>query len=295
MRVRRLAVPALAGALTMSGATAVPSALAATSAHAHGCSSSGQSTFESGPLTIGGVAAGPGCTVWAVGTDASGAALYSWTGHSWRRTHVSGLAEVSLAAVTASSGSTWAVGSSFNAALVEPVVLQLGKKGWHRITAPAPGVGAYGNALSAVAASGSEALAVGASYTTSSFTSQALVLRWNGKKWYAVPTPAIADSVLTDLDGVALSSANYGWAVGQSDTGTNPQPLIEHWNGKRWSVQASPVEFGTLKGVTALSAKDAWAVGYQETASGNAALIEHWNGKRWSLVPNPSLAVYKGR
>ena len=293
MRVRRFAVPALVGALTVSGAGVQASALASAGGHARRCSASSMSTVETRAASISGIAIGRGCTVWAAGDDAGGGVLFSWSGHSWRRTHLRGLAEAELTAITVGSAATWVVGDLIDGAKYEPLVLRLTSRGWRRIAAPAPAVGAYGNSLTAVTTSGSEAFAVGASATTSPYTSQALVLRWNGTKWYPVPTPAIPHSVLTGLAGVALSSKSYGWAVGQSDTGTTPQALIEHWNGRRWSVAASPAVPGMLSGVSALSKKDAWAVGYQQTASGNAALIEHWNGKRWSVVPDPSIAVYK--
>jgi hypothetical protein len=82
--------------------------------------------------------------------------------------------------------------------------------------------------------------------------------------------------------GVAAVASNNVWAVGE--TGNNGiNPLIEHWDGTKWSVVASPPlpNGGMLNGVTAISANDVWAVG-----SGN--LIEHFNGTSWSVVPPPN-------
>jgi photosystem II stability/assembly factor-like uncharacterized protein len=69
--------------------------------------------------------------------------------------------------------------------------------------------------------------------------------------------------------------------------------LIEHWNGARWSIIASPNpdnRLNELNGVVAISPSNAWAVG--STSSGNAldqtTLILHWDGARWQIVPSPS-------
>jgi hypothetical protein len=86
------------------------------------------------------------------------------------------------------------------------------------------------------------------------------------------------------------------WAVGSSFRG-NPNPtqtLIEHWNGKRWSIVPSPVLGGTarLNGVDAFSSRDVWAVGiFSPTSTTTGVLIEHWDGKQWNVVPSPAEAV----
>jgi len=61
----------------------------------------------------------------------------------------------------------------------------------------------------------------------------------------------------------------------------NNAPLIEHGDGRRWVVVASPRIANAANGLTAVaavSAHDAWAVG---------DVIEHWDGKYWQLVPAP--------
>lgn len=95
------------------------------------------------------------------------------------------------------------------------------------------------------------------------------------------------------LDGVAVTSACNAWAVGYYGVSRGaPRPLIEHWNGGAWKVQASPIPragFSELLGVAASSAKNAWAVGYYGGGSKfQRTLIEHWNGKSWKVQPSPS-------
>jgi hypothetical protein len=89
---------------------------------------------------------------------------------------------------------------------------------------------------------------------------------------------------------VASSSVSNAWAVGTR--GIKPigaDALIEHWNGRRWSVQPCPSPKPgpvSLDGVAALSSKNAWAVG--SSALGGQTLIEHWNGKAWRIQRSPS-------
>ena len=301
MRLQRLALSALTGAVVVSGTVlAVPhSALAVSAApQANRCHGANLSSFGAGASTIGGVAVGPHCTVWAVGGGGHSpfrVLIYRWSGHAWR--HVPGpkLKFASLAGVTArSAASTWAVGARYNGRADQTLILRLTKSGWRAVASPDPAGRNKGSALSAVTIDGRQTFAVG-SYQSGPYPdSKALIVRWNGRRWHPVPSPSITHSVLTTLSSVALASATVGWAVGESDTGTSPQALIEHWNGKRWSIAPAPVLSGLLQGITALSGKNAWAVGYTESTSGNAALIEHWNGKKWTAVPDPNMNVYSG-
>jgi hypothetical protein len=77
------------------------------------------------------------------------------------------------------------------------------------------------------------------------------------------------------------AAGNYGYA-----------PLIEHWDGTRWSV-VSPRGFprsGSLNGVAAVSANDVWVVG----SGGHRPLAGHWDGKKWSVVSSPRPTKYAG-
>ncbi len=95
------------------------------------------------------------------------------------------------------------------------------------------------------------------------------------------------------LLGVAAVSARDAWAVGDylNDSIGNTHTLIEHWNGRNWSVVPSSnggSNGNTLYGVAAVSAGDVWAVGdYLNSTDNSQTLIEHWNGLSWSVVPRP--------
>jgi hypothetical protein len=113
---------------------------------------------------------------------------------------------------------------------------------------------------------------------------QSLADHWNGKTWTQVPTPTPGGSAW--LNAVAETWPTNAWAVGCICGGPgavgSPVPLIEHWNGKKWTVQRfqEPGDGGEFLAVSATSARNAWAVGYSGTGTVQT-LIEHWNGRRW--------------
>jgi len=90
-----------------------------------------------------------------------------------------------------------------------------------------------------------------------------------------------------DLQGVAVLSACDVWVVGWSARG----PLIEHWNGLRWKVLASPgPESGEFSSVSAVSPASIWAVGSYADGAATKVLIAHWDGKSWRRAAGPRLA-----
>lgn len=119
-----------------------------------------------------------------------------------------------------------------------------------------------------------------------------LVLHWDGTRWTRVPVPnpdvhhlELGDVGGVRLQDVAAASPSDVWAVGGGQG-----PVIEHWNGSRWSVVPSPyvnLVDQTLDAVAATGPTDAWAVGSGGTGGATAPVIEHWNGRRWSLSPTP--------
>ncbi|MGH2496591.1 MAG: hypothetical protein ACRDIV_17975, partial [Ktedonobacteraceae bacterium] len=133
-------------------------------------------------------------------------------------------------------------------------------------------------------------------------SSDALIEHWNGKQWNVIPGPnpaLIKPSLhaLNALFGVAAISMNDVWAVGEtyqygqlgmvlSQNGLDDQVqgLIEHWNGRQWSIVPLPkvAKSYSFSAVAAISSNDVWAVG---------DVIAHWDGAKWSIVPGPSLGT----
>lgn len=128
----------------------------------------------------------------------------------------------------------------------------------------------------------------------------------------ATPTCAAPWKVVTSpnvgfddnyLQGVAAIGTNNAWAVGYYVNSFGiEQTLIQHWDGVRWSIVASP-NAGTptamrnfLLSVTALATNDIWAVGYhrEETVETLSVLTLHWDGNEWSMVASPIVGVLNG-
>jgi hypothetical protein len=114
-----------------------------------------------------------------------------------------------------------------------------------------------------------------------------LILHWNGSSWRIVPSPNLGSNanILHDVDVVSPADA---WAVGlgNSTSLNSGDPLIERWNGRRWSMVPSPdtgAGFAQLSGVAAVSPTDVWAVGARQ----GHTLVEHWDGTAWHIVPSP--------
>jgi hypothetical protein len=144
---------------------------------------------------------------------------------------------------------------------------------------------------------------------------------WDGTGWHMVSTasPAALFSDLQDqvkgarnetasFSNLAVLSDHNLWAVGsvrisqisQSQgnfitTGDVGHTLIEHWDGEKWQVVASPdgdmQGENSLNNIAAVSANDIWAVGSQAPARAALTqimpLVEHWDGKNWDKVQLP--------
>ena len=139
------------------------------------------------------------------------------------------------------------------------------------------GVAGLRGALNEVAAGpGGTAWAVGSAGVCRPKT---IIMRWNGKAWTTVPTPAGAGR--GELFGTAVTSARNAWAAGYSGSLLGARrSLLLHWNGTAWSRVVPPGAEGgvSLVGVAATSARHAWTVGY--TGRGRVFILD-WNGRSW--------------
>jgi hypothetical protein len=95
---------------------------------------------------------------------------------------------------------------------------------------------------------------------------KALVERWNGRVWKVQPNPATS-RLSSALMGVSCTSASACTAVGSSEPfRRRGGVLIEHWNGKRWSIQPAPGAKGhaapQLNGISCRASTNCTAVGY---------------------------------
>jgi hypothetical protein len=167
-------------------------------------------------------------------------------------------------------------------------------RSWRIVPSPSPAAGS--NELDAVAAlARDDVWAVGWQSREVAGRTKTLIEHWNGTAWTVTPSPNVKrDSNV--LLGVAATSPTDVWAVGlHYQPAQTRQTLIEHWDGSRWTIVASPspgTAFSILDAVTAVSVNDVWAVGsvgYVDQ-TGVRTLIEHWDGQQWTAVPSPSPA-----
>jgi hypothetical protein len=127
-----------------------------------------------------------------------------------------------------------------------------------------------------------------------------LVERWNGSRWteQTVSIPPAANG--GSFDAVTCIAAASCTAVGAY---TTPEfityTLAEHWNGRTWSIVATPnppiSRAAGLDGISCPTANVCSAVGGYDysDASGNTishSFAERWDGTRWRLESTPEPA-----
>lgn len=247
-------------------------------------------TPDTGGNLLNGVAALASNNVWAVGD-----VIEHWNGSSWTVTAKlnSGSSFKFLSGITAlASDNIWAVGASSTISPETPdrtLIERWNGSTWQAVTSP--NSGSNGNDLASIAAvSVDDIWAVGTIQKSADAGGPfgALVEHWNGSSWTLVSAPA-PGAYSNGLASVTALASDNVWAVGyyQNNANDPDRALIEHWNGRVWSVvadaSAGPGN-NVLSGITALAPNDIWAVG---TAS-QETLAEHWNGSSWAVIASPS-------
>jgi hypothetical protein len=268
--------------------------------------------------TLSGVSARTGTDAWAVGwyTDEdrdNGRNMLAarWDGAAWTEISTPDLArsDEGLLAVSASSADeAWAVGFTdrFDTLATSTLAVHWDGVAWTVVPTPATSGSAPANLAGVVSFSPTSAWAVGRTSLSTGNTS--LIVHWNGTAWSTVPSPnptvppgtTVASATLTSISAV---SPNDIWAVGSFTVSGGFSrfqnfTLVEHFDGKFWSVVPSPTDpkagtnNGVLNGVVAVGANDVWAVGDTfDTRTGlpDTTLVEHWDGTAWAGVPRPSV------
>jgi hypothetical protein len=104
--------------------------------------------------------------------------------------------------------------------------------------------------LSAVSCTSPSACSAVGSYSTPG-GDRTLAERWDGTHWTIQPTPNPAGATNDDLNGVSCTSASRCIAVGFHGDSGSGGPLVEAWDGSRWTIQRTPsVANGGLRGVS---------------------------------------------
>jgi hypothetical protein len=128
-----------------------------------------------------------------------------------------------------------------------------------------------------------------------------LIEHWDGMHWTSIPFPSPSQPpgiqyLEYGLASVAAVATNDVWVVGgvlsyYSGKSAAFSAVIEHWDGKAWSIVSGPGN-GTVAGLTgiaALGSGTVWAVGQFEAANGPSATdVEEYTGGQWAVVDSPS-------
>ena len=138
-------------------------------------------------------------------------------------------------------------------------------------------------------------------FQNSSGAVQPLAEMWNGQGWTTQRAAAPAGSAGGILAGVSCLLAAQCIAVGESlETGGSSVPLVEMWNGVKWTTAHAPAPAGStsseLVSVSCVATGTGTplptacaAVGYTVGVDGVwAPLAESYNGTKWVLSHAPS-------
>jgi hypothetical protein len=213
-------------------------------------------------LPIDAVPGAVSCTSASACTTIARDRAWRWDGATWAvQPAAPGAGGAELKGVScASATACTAVGYDSRGALAE----RWDGRRWTVTRVPSPA----GRLLSAVSCTSATACAAaGRRADPASNAELTLVMRWNGSNWSRQPTPnpAVTNGVDIELTGVSCTSGSACTAVGydQQPAGTfNTKPVAEAWNGKRWTIVATPQPaYGSLQAVTCLAATDCTAIG----------------------------------
>jgi hypothetical protein len=225
------------------------------------------------------VAALTSTNVWAVGSGHTAAGVNApmvqhYDGTGWTEPPTPVTTAGVLSGVTAvSATSVWAVGS-------QPVSSGIGRSGlamhydgahWTASRLPAPKVPIDGEwELSAISAdSASDVWATGFVSDAYGLVQHAIVEHFNGTRWSVTQAPDLSSSYpINTFNAVLALSPRNVWATGQSATGNENKPvvaLVEHFNGRRWTVQPAPSLSGqsvlSFDGLVSTGSGTLWSVG----------------------------------
>jgi hypothetical protein len=222
------------------------------------------------------VSAGAANDVWAVGSyvpSSSGvlaAMAEHFDGSSWTELPLPNVGpnENSLLGVSAlPSGRAWAVGYFVNAEFNQQTLVEhFDGNSWAVVPSPSPG--AHQNILYGVAAvADTDVWAVGGVQDTTGLW-HTLTEHWDGHVWSVVPSIDGGASGNQFYAVTAVSSTSV-YATGQQSGAAFPsQTLVEHWNGKSWSVVSAPTDSGGSDVPLGITGTDALlsVVGDRETS-----------------------------
>src|SRR5215472_11807578 len=201
--------------------------------------------------SVGAIAGSSPSDIWAVGDflpdtatsnqDATLTFAEHFDGKNWTvvPTPTVGVNFTSFYGVAASQGQAWAVGEYLNSSYQDRALLEhWDGSQWSVVNIPQPGSG-RDMLFGATALSPSDVWVVG-DQEGQNGKFETLAEHWDGSGWTVLQTPD-PGSTGNHLYGVDAVSANNVWAAGMQLNNDSPdQGLVEHWDGRKWSVVPMP-------------------------------------------------------
>lgn len=210
----------------------------------------------------------------------------------------------------ASPSDVWAVGVYFLPAGNQSRIEHWNGARWSVL--PAAPNGGSPDTFNAVATNGpDDTWAVGSSAGVAGHQEVVLVEHWNGQGWSVVAAPNPSQG-WNELDAVVALSPSNVWAAGYAQDYVPPviegntkiktpdtpaRVLIEHWDGRTWTVVAAPnpgTNWNQLVSLSSSGSNDVWAVGWMQDDGPRQALVEHWNGVGWTQMVAGGAAEFRG-
>jgi hypothetical protein len=187
------------------------------------------------------------------------------------------------------SSDVWAVGGSSST-----LAQHWDGSTWTVTSTPTPAGAISGQFQGVTAISANDVWAAG-TYTDDALVAHPLVAHWNGKRWARVLTPNPGRGAGAWFTSISAASVDDVWAVGTYWT-IDPRhpwitwadPLVEHWDGTRWSrvTVPNPGHHSTggtqLTGVSADTDSGVWIVGSYDNLEEIVTLALHWDGSAWT-------------
>jgi hypothetical protein len=188
--------------------------------------------------------------VWAFGTTTPGAYAARWNGTKWTRTTMTSSYYFVQDASALSASNVWAVGGDQTKSS-----LHWNGSSWKKVALPA----------SARAIAGVSSTHV---YAGGTYKSQPAVMHWTGSAWKLAATPkftlpaqdavGVIDDIYAPSTSNVWAAGGIDWSCGEDGDDTCTQPILLHWNGKKWSTKTFPQGYGAFNQVTGDGSGGLW-------------------------------------
>ncbi|GAB2991171.1 hypothetical protein GCM10023080_066130 [Streptomyces pseudoechinosporeus] len=118
---------------------------------------------------------------------------------------------------------------------------------------------------------------------------------WNGRKWSRTALPQAPDGSPVEPFAITGTGPDDVWVSAHSETDGVVRPLLYHFDGRRWTVQAvpAPYEYGpgwvanhivsTRRGTVHVLGKT------NDPQVPSGLLSARWDGRRWQQLPAPGV------